>query len=606
VKRKTWFHVTLALVMLLALSVGFLMTRQTRALAPQLRPVAGAALAPAGTAFTYQGNLSDGGTPANGAYDFEFALHDAASGGAQVGSTVTKADVTVTAGLFTVELDFGGVFDGTALWLEVSVRPGSSSDAYTPLSPRQPLTAAPYALYSQAAPWSGLSGVPAGFADGVDDVSTVVSGTNVFAGEGLIPLASGNALTLSVAFAGSGNDTTAARTDHDHFGQTWTGSGAGLTLSGGSTGLSGSGSTYGVRGESDSSDGFALYGRNTAATGNGYGVYAESNSTSGQGVVGLAFAFSGTNYGVYGKSNSNAGYGVYGLAGNGSGTNFGVYGQSDSSQGYGVYGNASATSGANVGVRGSTPSTGGRAIYGRASATSGDARGVYGQTDSSDGFGVYGYAGATSGTNYAVYGRNDSTQGYGVYGYASTTTGTNFGVRGTTESDAGYAGFFSGNVQINGTLAKTAGSFKIDHPLDPQNQYLYHSFVESPDMKNIYDGVVTLDDNGTARVQMPDWFEALNQDFRYQLTPMGASMPNLYIAQEIQEREFQIAGGEPGMKVSWQVTGIRHDPYAEANRIPVEERKPVEERGTYLYPELYGQPETLGLDYQTEQNLVAP
>ena len=99
-----------------------------------------------GNAITYQGSLSDGGEPANGEYDFRFALYDALTGGAPVGSTVAANDVIVTDGLFTVALDFGSVFDGTGLWLEAAVRPGSSTGAYTTLSPRQEMTPAPYAL----------------------------------------------------------------------------------------------------------------------------------------------------------------------------------------------------------------------------------------------------------------------------------------------------------------------------------------------------------------------------------------------------------------------------------------------------------------------------
>ncbi len=100
-----------------------------------------------GTAFTYQGRLLDGGKPANGPFDFRFRLFDAASGGSQVGTTVTLNDVQVTNGLFTVALDFGaGAFKGDARWLEIAVRPGNSTGAYTTLSPRQPLRPAPYAL----------------------------------------------------------------------------------------------------------------------------------------------------------------------------------------------------------------------------------------------------------------------------------------------------------------------------------------------------------------------------------------------------------------------------------------------------------------------------
>ena len=132
-----------------------------------------------GTGFTYQGKLTDGGAPADGDYDFEFKLYDALSSGSQVGSTVLLGDVTVTAGLFTVQLDFGNVFDGTALFLEIGVRPGASTGAYTALTPRQALTATPYAIYASTAPWSGLTGVPAGFADGTDDGSAYTAGTGL-------------------------------------------------------------------------------------------------------------------------------------------------------------------------------------------------------------------------------------------------------------------------------------------------------------------------------------------------------------------------------------------------------------------------------------------
>jgi hypothetical protein len=131
----------------------------------------------------------------------------------------------------------------------------------------------------------------------------------------------------------------------------------------------------------------------------------------------------------------------------------------------------------------------------------------------------------------------------------------------------------------------------MDHPLDPANKYLYHSAVESQDMMNIYNGNVTLDDRGEAIVQMPTWFGALNKEFRYQLTTIGGFAP-VYIAEEIKDNRFKIAGGKAGMKVSWQVTGIRHDPYAEQHRTPVEEDKPENERGLYLHPEVYGQPDS--------------
>ena len=250
----------------------------------------------------------------------------------------------------------------------------------------------------------------------------------------------------------------------------------------------------------------------------------------------------------------------------------------------------------------------------------GQSVGVYGKSVSDSGFGTVGVNNSATGTTYGVAGQSISPTGVGTSGYASAATGLNVGVRGQSDSSGGYgvygfnptangwAAWFDGKVRVNGTLTKSAGSFLIDHPLDPANQYLSHSFVESPDMKNIYDGVVVLDASGEATVSMPDWFQALNgdekyqSDYRYQLTPIGAAMPGLYIAQEIEGNAFRIAGGAPGMKVSWQVTGIRHDPYAETNRIPVEQPKPANEQGTYLFPQLYGQPANLGVNYSLMQS----
>ncbi len=115
-------------------------------------------------------------------------------------------------------------------------------------------------------------------------------------------------------------------------------------------------------------------------------------------------------------------------------------------------------------------------------------------------------------------------------------------------------------------------------------------------MKNIYDGVATLNASGEALVEMPDWFSALNRDFRYQLTCIGGFAP-VYVAEEMENNQFKIGGGRPGMKVSWQVTGTRQDAWANAHRIPVEEVKPGDEHGTYLHPELFGKPKESGLSW---------
>ena len=146
----------------------------------------------------------------------------------------------------------------------------------------------------------------------------------------------------------------------------------------------------------------------------------------------------------------------------------------------------------------------------------------------------------------------------------------------------------NGNFETSGGIVRAYKAFRIDHPLDPANKYLLHTSVESPDMKTIYDGVAEIGADGSAWVDLPEYFEALNGGFRYQLTAIGAPAPTLYIAAEISGNRFQIAGGAPGVRVSWQVTGIRHDPYAKTYPTPVELKKA--QPGTYLYPELFGQP----------------
>jgi len=155
-------------------------------------------------------------------------------------------------------------------------------------------------------------------------------------------------------------------------------------------------------------------------------------------------------------------------------------------------------------------------------------------------------------------------------------------------------------VSVTGTLSKGAGSFKIDHPLDPENKILYHSFVESPDMKNIYDGNVVTNSEGVSIVQMPEYFDALNKDFRYQLTVIG-DFAQAIIAEEVNDGRFVIRTDKPNVKVSWQVTGVRKDAFAEANRIQVEVDKPAEQQGKYLHPKAFGLDEKMGVDYENRK-----
>lgn len=403
----------------------------------------------------------------------------------------------------------------------------------------------------------------------------------------------------------------------------------------------------GVRGINNTLYGYGVWGEGyvgvVGQSNNGYGVqgfsysdglagvYGSASSTTGSGVSGVASGSSGK--GVYGSANGANAVGVYGFNPRGAG----VSGSSTSSTGV----SGSSTSGS--GVTGATNSSGAAGVYGtnasgRGVWGAGGTYGVYGETSQAAGRGV---SGVTSGSgSYGVYGssphigvygdspnigvigygitgvRGISTsssgiglEGAGFHGVLGTTDGTqnSVGVRGTNYSSnsntVGWAGYFDGRVGVVGNLSKGGGSFLIDHPLDPENRTLSHSFVESPDMMNVYNGNVTLDANGEAEVVLPDYFEALNRDFRYQLTAIGAPGPNLYIAETVKNNRFRIVGGSGAMQVSWQVTGIRQDPYANANRIVVEENKPTNERGLFLYPEAYGQPEERGVNYAEQQRM---
>jgi hypothetical protein len=174
------------------------------------------------------------------------------------------------------------------------------------------------------------------------------------------------------------------------------------------------------------------------------------------------------------------------------------------------------------------------------------------------------------------------------------------------------AGFFRGKVTITESLITKeifvdkitaakgliggAKLFQIDHPLDPAGKFLSHASVESPEMKNIYDGIITLDADGAGWVTLPEWFQALNKEFRYQLTCIGG-FASVYVAQEIANNRFRIAGGQPGLMVSWQVTGVRRDAYAKAHPLRVEQEKSPAEKGKFLNPVELGFPESAGIHY---------
>jgi len=315
---------------------------------------------------------------------------------------------------------------------------------------------------------------------------------------------------------------------------------------------------FGVEGYTSKTDGAAVFGKHLQSGNNGYigqplfGVYGEHSATGNVGFLGSG------DYGVHGRHQQSGNWGNIGNE------FFGVYGA------HGATGNSGFLGNEDCGVRGN--------CYG-----SGTKFGVFGIHEPTENWGALGtedHAGEFAG-DVVIWGNQTTHLNLTVGG--NLTTHLNLTVDGNLTTQ--------GNLTVHGYISKGSGSFIIDHPLDPKNKYLYHSFVESPDMMNVYNGNAILNADGEAWVNLPEWFEALNKEFRYQLTPVGAPGPNLYIAEEISENSFRIAGGTPGLKVSWQVTGIRQDPYANAHRIVVEVDKPPEHQGHYLHPDVYGEPE---------------
>jgi hypothetical protein len=140
----------------------------------------------------------------------------------------------------------------------------------------------------------------------------------------------------------------------------------------------------------------------------------------------------------------------------------------------------------------------------------------------------------------------------------------------------------NGNLNVNGNISKGGGTFRIDHPLYPDEKYLFHSFIESPDMMNVYNGNVETGEDSTAVVELPDYFESLNMDFRYQLTCIG-TFAQAIVLEEVDNNKFVIKTNKSNVKVSWQVTGIRKDDYANDNRVQVEVDKEPEMIGRRLY-----------------------
>lgn len=356
----------------------------------------------------------------------------------------------------------------------------------------------------------------------------------------------------------------------------------------------------------NSSYGSGIYSENTASA-NPYNSIEGSTVSTNPYTSALAGYYDGTGQGVgvYGSIYNTGSTGVAGVMGVNSRT----------TGGYGIYGQ-----GFNGGV-GETNNAGGAGLWGQNNdgVGTGNACGVIGD-------GSYGVWGQTTYGQVGTFGMNARTdggsglegqgfngtigltvqgEGYGVYGENSSTgvTYNNIGVAGlgwvgvwgeTNDFSTGYGVYSNGNFAATGTK-----SFIIDHPLDPENKFLKHFSVESPEVLNLYRGVNTLDANGNATIEMPDYFESINTNYSYNLTAIGSSAPGLYVKEEISNGKFVISGGNPNMKVSWTVYAQRNDEYIKkypgASQVEVEKRDGS--KGKYLMPELFSQPKEKSIFY---------
>lgn len=603
-----------------------------------------------GSAFTYQGRLTDSGNPADGIFDIEFRLFDTqdVGTGAQQGPTVTQSSVQVMNGVFTVQLDFGAVvFSGSPRFLEIRVRPAGSPDPYTTLAPRQAVTPTPYAIRSITADTatnaSQLSGISSGgfiqntssqqldtdfnisgdgtaggtlsavkvnaatqYNIGSSRVLSAAGTNNLFAGVGA---GSNNAVGQSNSFFGANAGLANVAGDANSF----FGSSAGLSnteginnsffgAEAGLSNLTGSGNSFFGRsaglsntlGGSNAFFGANAGSSNTSGDSNSFfGAFAGSSNITGGGnsFFGFNVGFSNT------MGESNAFFGTAAGFRNNTGSRNSFFGNAAGSANQ--FGNDNSFFGYFAGVANTSGNS--NAFFGRNAGfnnTTGSDNSFFGGTAGQSNTTGEGntFVGRLAGLSNTIE-NNNTFIGFQANGAAGITNATAIGANAqVTTSNTMVLGTAAvtvrvpGSLIVTGTVSKGGGSFTIDHPLDPANKTLSHSFVESPDMMNIYNGNVTTDRRGEAVVTLPEWFEALNRDFRYQLTVIG-QFAQAIVASKIKNNRFRIKTNRPGVEVSWQVTGIRQDAYANRHRIPVEKEKPERERGSYLHPEAFAQPD---------------
>jgi hypothetical protein len=319
---------------------------------------------------------------------------------------------------------------------------------------------------------------------------------------------------------------------------------------------------------------------NTSTAAGSHGVIGKTYSDSGNGVWG--YASSGGD-GVRGEA-AGGGRGVFGVSGLGNG----VTGQANGGGGTSaILGNAPS---GGTALKGQASGSGGTALVAQAISPATQAAVFDGEVKISGTSGLLNRPPSlnvenTGGGTALILRNNVADAGWPTLSVINAASQINHAADFKGEVDV------VGNLRVFGTVSKADGDFEIDHPLDPANRYLRHSFVESPDMLDMYTGVASTDAHGRASITMPDYFEALNRTFTYQLTVIGSSA-RAWISREVAGNRFSVKTSQPRTKVSWMVTGVRHDAYANDHRIRVEERKAPADRGYYIYPKGAGQPES--------------
>ncbi len=578
---------------------------------------------------SYQGVLTDnaGNPKPDGDYTITFSFYDSDAGEVAVWNEVKT--IKVSKGLFSTSLGDQSAFSDSVkfdkqYWLGIKI----NSDPE--LSPRIILNSSAYSF----------SSINSDTAKNIIDGKVVKSLNNLkddvlLEGSGGTTInASGNTITISSSGTGGTGIQGVQNTNNtldviDPNGPTATVNlKVPLTLTQSTTNPTflsrntGTNGGPGIQGISPSGAGVigesSIWVGTYGETSTWYGVWGKATGTNGKGV----FGESATSYGVWGKSPNSAGVvgesnsaeGVYGQTQ----TWFGVHGKATGENGKGVLGESVTSYGVwglsqnGVGVVGESNIAEG--VFGISKNTNG--AGVKGYNE----FGGYGVVGlATSGSAIAgfsnssegVYGESSTGAGVlgvnsgsvGALGYPSTSTQHSYGVYGHQGSgEFDYAGFFDGIVYVTQKIYATelvehaGAAMRIDHPLDPANKYLIHSSVESSERTNLYSGNIITDASGSADVELPGYFETLNVDYRYQLTTIGQQAQS-WIENEISNNHFTIKTDKPNVKVSWQVTGVRNDPYAKTHPFVVEQEKEEKDKGKYLRPELFGQQEEKGINY---------